>query len=157
MLDLYEGKVILLLSNDGLNMLKTAGIVRKTPEGYYEPLHPFLFKPQFEETAVESWIDEWQELFPKGLNRIAGRPYRGPRTDCLMKMKAFILRTNYSKDLIFKATKLFLSVALKQSHQFIPQSHYFIQKLQKGSDLEAYCQMIINGETEGGRVGTTAL
>ncbi len=92
------------------------------------------------ESEVEDWIEEWRELFPKGRNK-SGYPYRGDKQGCINKMKKFVRKYNYSKDIIFRATENY--VAKLYSGILIKQAHFFIEK--NGiSDLAAEIEILKN-------------
>ena len=80
------------------------------------------------EEGVNSWINDWRELFPKGV-KSGNRPVRGDRRGVLAKMKTFI--KNYpdvTKEQIFDATKQYVFDASVKGYQFIICADYFIDK-----------------------------
>lgn len=92
---------------------------------------------------VEDWIDEWRELFPKGLNS-NGYPYRGDKSACLAKMKTFVRNYGYSKEEIINATKIMIARFKLKDYEFMPLAHYFIEK-NRVSSLKQFCDMVKDG------------
>lgn len=92
---------------------------------------------------VEDWIEEWRELFPKGLNS-NGYPYRGDKSACLAKMQTFIRNNGYSKEEIMNATKIIINRFKLKDYEFMPLAHYMIEK-NRVSSLKQYCDMVKDG------------
>ena len=90
------------------------------------------------EDYVKSWIDEWAQLFPKGI-RSGGKPVRSNPKDCLPKMIAFVKEYKYERDLIFFATKKYLAERSLSNYDYTRCAVYFIGKKGEGSDLAAWC------------------
>jgi len=77
---------------------------------------------------VESWIDEWRELFPKGV-KSGGRPVRGDKQGVLKKMKGFCKKyPNYKKKDIIDATKLYVFEKSRDRYNYMQCADYFIDK-----------------------------
>jgi len=96
--------------------------------------------PILEPSRVPEWIDEWRQLFPKGLNSI-NRAYRGDRQACLNKMKTFVKIHRYPKDIIMKATQKAIKIAELKNFEYFPQAHYFIDKHGQ-SQLAGICEQL---------------
>jgi len=96
------------------------------------------------EESPENWIEEWINLFP---TRKHGRTYRSHPKDALPRMKEFIEKHGYSKEVIFEATKAYLKENEENDHKYAMESHYFIKK-GKGEDanskLSAVCYEWVN-------------
>lgn len=85
---------------------------------------------------VNSWIDDWRALFPKG--KQGGYPIRGDRKDCVRKMRRFIKNNpDTSKDEIFEATRRYIEDKKKENYKFIKMANYFIDK--NGTSLLGAC------------------
>jgi hypothetical protein len=97
-----------------------------------------IFKDVANALDLDSWINEWRDIFPEGV-KSGGRPVRGTKSGCIGKMKAFINRTGYSKSDIFYATKAYLAERKKDGYKFVICADYFISK-DGNSVLEAYCE-----------------
>lgn len=94
---------------------------------------------------VEEWIDEWYELFPKGV-RSGGYLVRSGKKGCLTKMKAFVKENpEYDKEIIMKATRDYLAHSRLKNYAFIQLAHYYISK-NKTSVLASGCEMIVNSD-----------
>lgn len=92
---------------------------------------------------VKDWIEEWRELFPKGLNS-NGYPYRGDKEACVGKMQSFIRNYNYTQEEILNATKIMVNRFKLKNYEFMPQAHYFIEK-SRVSQLKQFCDMVRDG------------
>ena len=97
-------------------------------------------------TLVSSWIDQWRDLFPKGI-KTAGYAIRGTRGGCVKKMKKFIKEhKNVTKEQIFKATELYVEEKRRVRYAYMRIADYFIEK-DGGSLLENYIEQLDNDET----------
>ncbi len=94
---------------------------------------------------VISWIDEWVTLYPKDIE-FNGRLLRSTVKDCVNKMQKFVKdNPNYTKDVIFAATKRYLAEQESRNWAYTKQSTYFISKLGEPSVLANYCEKILAG------------
>lgn len=105
-----------------------------------------IFKNIADALDLDSWINEWRNLFPEGV-KSGGRPVRGTKSGCLTKMRAFINRTGYSKLDIFYATQAYIAERKKDGYKFLICADYFISK-DGNSVLEAYCEDMANRQTD---------
>jgi hypothetical protein len=87
-----------------------------------------------------AFVEEYRNLFPKGLKSGNGTPIRGDKQGVIKKMEWF-LRTypEYSKSTILAATKLFIQQMERRAYVYMTQADYFIQK-DNGSKLAAMCE-----------------
>jgi hypothetical protein len=116
-----------------------------TKEGK-EIIEPKSIKANFVgEAKIESWIDDWRNIFPKGKTR-NGNPIKGSRLNCIKKMNLFIKTYKFSKDTIFKATEVYIK-GLKGDFDYIQTAQNFIEK-NKTSNLAGFCELIVNGYEE---------
>lgn len=92
---------------------------------------------------VKDWIEEYRELFPKGLNQ-NGYPYRGEKSACLAKMQTFVRNYGYSKQEILNATKIMVNRFKLKDYEYMQQAHYFIEK-NRVSQLKQFCDMVKDG------------
>lgn len=77
---------------------------------------------------VESWIEEWRDLWPKGV-RSGTRPVRGDKKGCLKKMRTLCNdNTNLTKEIVFDITKMYLREKANQGYSYIICADYFITK-----------------------------
>lgn len=77
---------------------------------------------------VESWIDEWRDLFPKGV-KSGGRPVRGDKQGVIKKMKGFCKKyPQFKKKDIFDATKLYVFEKSRDRYNYMQCADYFIDK-----------------------------
>jgi len=98
-----------------------------------------------EESKIESWIDDWRSIFPKGKTR-NGNPIKGSRLNCIKKMNSFIKTYKFSKITIFKATQNYID-GLKGDYDYIQTAQNFIEK-NRTSNLASYCELIDSGYEE---------
>ena len=84
------------------------------------------------------WIDEWLELFPKGM-KTNGKLVRSDRKGCETKMQSFLKDYKYDKDFIIKVTKEYIEDKLENGG-YLRCAIYFIGKKGEGSDLAAACE-----------------
>jgi hypothetical protein len=90
---------------------------------------------------VEEWIDEWREIFPKGI-KSGSHFVRGSRQGCLSKMRSFIRNhKKVTKEQIFKATQLYVEERKKERYAYCKVADYFISKSQV-SMLESYIEQL---------------
>lgn len=96
--------------------------------------------------TIPTWIDEWRDLFPKGI-KTAGYAIRGTRGGCIKKMRKFIREhKKVPKDQIFKATKLYVEEKKRVRYAYMRIADYFIEK-DGGSLLENYIEQLDSNET----------
>ncbi len=92
------------------------------------------------------WIDEWRDLFPKGV-KTAGYAIRGTRGGCIKKMKKFIKNNKeVTKEQIFNATKLYIEEKKRVRYAYMRIADYFIEK-DGGSLLESFIEQLGDNET----------
>lgn len=103
----------------------------------------FIEKPFVSKIAkekVEDWIDEWYELWPRGVKSGGNTLVRSDKNGCLNKMKKFV-KTNpsYSKEIILRATKNYLNHLRMNNWSYIQAAHYYIFK-NDISNLASACE-----------------
>lgn len=92
---------------------------------------------------IDGFISEWCDLYPPDVmfkgNRIKSKP-----KDCVNKMKIFCKNNpTFTKDIIFAATKQYLTERKAENYTYTKRSTYFISKQGEPSLLEEYCDRII--------------
>lgn len=91
----------------------------------------FIDKPKpikVDSDKIENWINDWYELFPKGV-KSGDYPIRSGLAGCLKKMKKFIKEyPEYSKDVIIKVTKKYVNDMKLKNYAYIKLAHYLIYK-----------------------------
>lgn len=107
----------------------------------------FIEKPFISKLAkekVEDWIDEWYELWPKGVKSGGSTLVRSDKNGCLNKMKKFV-KTNpqFTKEIILKATKDYLLNLRLKNYAYIQAAHYYIFK-NDVSNLAASCEHVLD-------------
>lgn len=101
-----------------------------------------LIEQELDKSNVENWIDDWLNLFPKGV-KSGGYPVKGDKKNCLLKMKKFIVdHPGVNKEKIFDATKAYLDVKRKDNWAYTKLAKYFIEHKDDGSMLASYCEYI---------------
>lgn len=96
--------------------------------------------------TVDEWIDEWIELFPRGV-KSGGRLLRSDKQSCLRKMKVFLREYNYSKDVIMAATAAYLNSKRNENYAYTRCAVYFIYRVEASSsgrfsDLASWCDQV---------------
>lgn len=93
------------------------------------------------------WIDEWFDLFPKGV-KSGGYYVRSDLNGCKRKMKKFIsTHSEYTKDIIMKATQNYIIRCEHNGYQYMKLAPYFIEK-DGVSMLSGECEAIITNIDE---------
>lgn len=92
-----------------------------------------------DEIPVEDWIDEYRNLFPKGV-RSGGYLVKGSKQGCINKMKRFLSSNpNFNRDIILVVTKDYVNRKKKDGYRLMKMADYFIEK-QGVSMLFAECE-----------------
>jgi hypothetical protein len=104
------------------------------------------------EDDVENWIQEWIELFPRGV-KSSSRLLRSDKPSCLRKMKVFLRDYGYDKDTIMKATKAYLDAKSLENYAYTRCAVYFIYKAEssrvdKVSDLATWCEQVLGDDKD---------
>lgn len=95
---------------------------------------------------VVNWIEEWVELYPEDAE-FNGRLLRSKVENCVTKMQKFCVKyPQYTKDVIFAATKMYIEAQRQKGFEYTKQSTYFIGKLGEPSVLQEYCERVINNK-----------
>lgn len=154
MFDTYIGSFDKFFNKDSLDYLVNLGYLQLTTEklGYRfsnmkvseQFINHFIEKPFISKVAkekVEDWIDEWYELWPKGI-KSGGYLVRSDKNGCLNKMKKFVkLNPDFSKEIIIRATKDYINHLRMSNFAFIQLAHYYIFK-NDISNLAGACESI---------------
>lgn len=153
MFDTYISINDKFFTKDSLDQLKDLDYLRlvKEPLGYrfsnIEVTPKFIshfiqksFVSKVGKEKVEDWIDEWYELWPKGVKSGGNTLVRSDKNGCLNKMKKFV-KTNpdYTKEIIIRATKDYLNHLRMNNFAFIQAAHYYIFK-NDISNLASACE-----------------
>jgi hypothetical protein len=100
---------------------------------------------------VKEWIEEWCLIYPPKV-KWNGVAIRSKPTECLKKMERFCKEhPDYTKDIIFDATKRYIDEKERENFEYTKRATYFIYKQEHGSLLESYCNDVLddlNGEYE---------
>jgi len=77
---------------------------------------------------VESWINEYRDLFPSGVYS-GNRPVKGSRAACINKINKLLkIEPNLSKNVILDATRKYIERARSQQFKYMTSADYFIEK-----------------------------
>lgn len=164
MFDTYIGNFDKFFNRDSLDQLIDQGYLIKVKEdlGYRFSnfaitelfISHFIEKPFISKTAkekVEDWIDEWYELWPRGVKSGGNMLVRSDKNGCLNKMRKFVKEyPEYDKGIIIRATKNYLDHLRMNNWAFIQAAHYYISK-NNISNLAAACEDVqdrLNGITD---------
>jgi hypothetical protein len=98
------------------------------------------------DSDVDQWIDEWFELFPKGIKSGGYYTVRCDKQGCIKKLRNFIKNNpEFDKSIIIQATKNYVNEAALQGYAYMKTAPYFIEK-SGVSLLAGFCEAIINKE-----------
>lgn len=93
-----------------------------------------------DENSVEVWIEDWIQLFP---DRHHGRTFKCHPQEAIPRMKEFVAKHGYTREIIFEATKGYLKQGEEEhDHKYTISAHYFIYKgrgIEKVSQLSSVC------------------
>jgi hypothetical protein len=88
-----------------------------------------------------SWIEEWYDLFPKGI-KSGGYLVRDGKSACMKKMDKFIkAHPEFTKEDIIKATKNYVNAFKVKNYEYMRLASYFIEK-DGHSTLAAECENV---------------
>lgn len=135
--------VFCCITDETYFILASSAYLREDP--FDESTYPYKLTGEglklFEDpNDFNAFVEEYRNLFPKGLKSGNGTPIRGDKQGVIKKMEWF-LRTypEYSKSTILAATKLFIQQMERRGYVYMTQADYFIQK-ENGSKLAAMCE-----------------
>lgn len=98
--------------------------------------------------GVEEWIDDWYELFPKGV-KSGGLPVKTDKPDCLKKMIKFCKEyPEYTKGIIMTATQKYLIEMKNKNWAYCKLAPYLIYK-DGMSMLSGLCQGVYENVNSG--------
>ena len=137
-LSTLEIEVAMIRSLENRQWLKILG--DRLPEDL-EIRQSFLNLMAIPREKVKDWIEDWVELFPRGVK--SGNHYvRSHKTDCQSKMEKFIKRYNYDQVTIMKATENYLERFRTRNWKYVMMASNFIHHRDKGSMLASECANI---------------
>lgn len=138
-----------------LEILINKGFVQSS-NGSYD-LDKLNITTKFEDILFEKedsikWIDDWYDLFPKGI-KSGNYQVRSDKPNCIKKLKKFLtLYPQFNKDIIMQATKAYINEFSLKGYNYMKLAPYFIEK-DGTSVLWGYCNNIIEGETNNEKEG----
>lgn len=101
-----------------------------------------------EEDGVERWIDEWYDIFPKGVKSGGYYTVRCDKQGCIKKLKNFIKNNpEFGKNVILQATKNYVNEAALQGYAYMKTAPYFVEK-SGVSLLAGFCENVLNKTEE---------
>lgn len=99
-----------------------------------------------EKDTIGSWITEYTDIFP--IKNGEGRLVRMHEATAESKMKQFIKKYKYARDIILAATRMYISEQEQKdpSHKYTKNSNNFIHKYGDGieSELASWCKMYLD-------------
>lgn len=142
---LYRGKDLVDFGTwvkEELESLSKTSYVREIPDS--DKPYPYALTGEglnlFEQTDdFSTFVEEYRNIFPKGVKSGNGTPIRGDRQSIAKKMEWF-LRTypEYSKKTILTATRLYVEQMARKGYAYMTQADYLIKK-DDASKLAALC------------------
>lgn len=118
-------------------------------------VNPSQLEKVIDPNDVESWIDEWIDIFPRGL-KSGGRLLRGDKISCLRKMRVFIKEYPYTREVILQATRNYIESKRSEGFAYTRCAVYFIYRIDgsradKISDLASWCDQAIHEGSDAGK------
>lgn len=102
----------------------------------------FENKKKLSSTEFEEFVNEWYDLFPKGI-KSGGYLVRSGKSDCSKKLQKFMKEhPNYSKEIIIQATKNYIIKCKENDYAYMKLATYFISK-DGMSVLEGECEAVL--------------
>lgn len=94
---------------------------------------------------ISSWIDDWYELFPKGI-KSGGYYVKTSKKGCEKKLKKFLLENpEYDSEIIIGATKLYIMEMESKGYDRMKLAPNFIEK-DSVSMLSGYCEQYVSSD-----------
>lgn len=107
------------------SLIERGWLVKNGEEFSLENLH-LTEKFRIFVSSVSDWIDEWYDLWPKGM-KSGGYYVRTDKQGCQKKLEKFVQRHSYNKDEIIEATKRYITRCLNTG-SMIKLAPNFIEK-----------------------------
>jgi len=144
----YKDKILLRINKNDLMdkgfLRRAIGLEIITLSEKSIELLEALYPSRYEDP--KDWIDKWRDLFPN--IKSGGYRVRSDKHGCLDKMNKFFKKyPEYTKDIVFRATKKYIEEKKKDNYAYISLAHYFIEKT-KQSQLAAYCELVNDKEED---------
>jgi hypothetical protein len=100
----------------------------------------FLETPKAD-SQTDNFVETYRGIFPAG-NNSSGFPYKGDKQGCTKKMRKFLREyPEYTKDIILKATRDYVTDHFFKGYAYMQTAAYFIEK--NGiSNLAALCEVV---------------
>jgi hypothetical protein len=137
--------VVLYLMDKGIDDFNNDVIMRSLEnKGFIE--NGKITVPLFKNYNCKMWIDKWLELWP---TLLTPQNYRisGNRTEVINRMNKFLKEHDYSEEIIFEATKNYLTRKKNENYNFTKRNTKFI-KDNDGSTLEQECEALVKGNVK---------
>lgn len=96
-----------------------------------------------EKSAMDLLVENYLEMFPKGIKNGGNKPLRSNSTDVRAKLLKFMNKYQHRPEIILKATKNYLD-RMRGIYTYCPTAEYFILK-DGSSALATECDMVKNG------------
>lgn len=91
------------------------------------------------QNSFDQLVSEFVALFPDNTRNMSGEKLKSHPADIKKKMKDFIKKYGYEKEVILNATRRYLEKQSRQGYAYCNQAHYFISK-DGVSKLAAECE-----------------
>lgn len=125
-------------------------IINKSEKIIFENLQieeKFRIFVEKKDKPEKDWINEWLEMFPKGV-KSGGYYIKTDLNGCRKKMKKFTsTHPEYTKETIIKATQNYINRCEHNGYQYMKIAPYFIEK-DGVSMLSGECEAIITNIDE---------
>lgn len=135
------------VDNSDLDKLQKEGYIKIMPNDGVNLRAKAIALFPIKTAGVEVWIEDWRAIWPIGV-RSGGRPVRGNKSDCLLKMTKFMESTEYTKEEIMASTFAYVTQKKHEDYKYMISADYFIRK-DNCSLLESWCEDM---KARGGKV-----
>lgn len=130
--DLINKRLLKYEGNVDEDLLFSKSFVNKTKFPFYS-------------TDVDEWIEDWYDLFPKGI-KSGGYLVRTDMKSCKKKMQEFMKEyPMYDREIIMMATKQYINEMSEKNFSYMKLAPFFIKK-DGVSMLQGYCENMLNGD-----------
>lgn len=125
---LNNDNIRIKLSDNAIKKLSDKGFIKVFDNKVIiRPLFSNTFKEFIPEISVNTWIEDWRNLFPD--IKISSRPAKGSKQNVIKKMLNFVKNNpKYTQENIFNVTKMYLFEKQKQGYKYMQCADYFIEK-----------------------------
>lgn len=132
------------LTQTGIDLLNNCRNYFSTISEIVDVMNSPMTNGDFEE-LVQNFI----EIFPEKTRNGGNEVLRSNKLDVSKKMRQFISKYDFSKEVILGATRKYINIQSRTRYQYCSGAHYFIMK-DGNSKLANECQAYLEGDKDEG-------